>query len=449
MASFPSCATLNNDAGCTNLSNVGPLDRSNVSCPAPLIRRPDNITRETCPGDLCCLPCPLAQSFYPEGQLLSGFRGLNIWTLICSLFDLAIVIAYLLVPTKRSFPQNIMLFMALAMFIVYIGIGWVGRFVPIDEILCLNSVDASVPGQSLPLCSFQGSLMVFGLFSSAMWFSILCINVFLIVVLNVSIPNYVQCIYHAAAWGLPLISLIVVNVAHQLGTDISPICGVPNTNWQNDAFFIPIAIFIFPAFLLNLTVYIRVTIVARRVKKSIFEILQINLRPLFFASYAISVVIFFWVYLQVPEPPLSAWANEWFTCIALGLGQDYCSSISLPNVNAIGLVGAVYALIGSVGFVGFLVFVLRRDIFLHIGGLILRRDLKSPSTTVFSKTGVTATRSVTRSASKGKEDSEQEDEGEDEVADRSGPVSASPGKPADLEMAIMDESLGKMREGHY
>lgn len=156
-------------------------DRSKVVCPSPLIRNSDpSVERETCPGGICCVACPYAVSFYPEGELVGAFKAIIGINLFFSILALLTVVIYLIIPSKRAFPQNIVLFMSCAILFVYL-IFWLG-LVPTDQLLCASDVETAMAGSShnLPLCKFQGSVLIYGVLASILWFSILGINVFLV-----------------------------------------------------------------------------------------------------------------------------------------------------------------------------------------------------------------------------------------------------------------------------
>jgi hypothetical protein len=65
-------------------------------------------------------------------------------------------------------------------------------------------------------------------------------------------------IYHLISWGLPLTSCILLSVYEKIGTGTAPLCGIPDATWFLATFNLPTAIFIFPAFFLNIYTLIHV-----------------------------------------------------------------------------------------------------------------------------------------------------------------------------------------------
>ena len=215
---FPNCSTITATTNCTTLSTVAPLNKTALVCPAPLVKNPDfSVNRTTCPGGVCCIPCPQDDVFYPEGSLRSYFLACNWINFVFSFFAMATVIVYAVMPSKRGFPQNVIFFMSLSLLIVYM-FTYVSLFVPPEELLCISPLDivrTSSPPLPFPsfiflsftrslnliaffflsfffskadpelgvlprACTAQGVFLVYGYLSAIFWFSCVAINLFLV-----------------------------------------------------------------------------------------------------------------------------------------------------------------------------------------------------------------------------------------------------------------------------
>lgn len=79
---------------------------------------------------------------------------------------------------------------------------------------------------------------------------------------RIQVPSYVQYIYHAFCWGVPLVIIIVLNVIHRFGVFSEPYCGIPDVPFENGFLFGPSAAIMFPAVILNVCVVIKITLVS-------------------------------------------------------------------------------------------------------------------------------------------------------------------------------------------
>jgi len=356
---LPACPT-EPTVNCTTVEGVPPIDFDAIVCPAPLIKSNNrSIVRDNCPGGTCCIPCPLTYSFFKTNYISNIFDMLFSFIFVFSIFTLVTVISYLIHPQKRRFPQSLIPSMAFAMFISMIG-SWISIFVGKENVGCNSQWDVAAPGDANSACIASTVFLIYGILASILWFGTLSFNVLLVIVLRLDVPYWVQFVYHTLCWGLPIIPVCIMRFENSMGGATYPGCGVENTALDTDGFLIPSSVVLFPAFLMNLVVFGYVWWIARQTAKSFRAILKLQMRPLMFSTYATTVFIIYWIYFNVETNPPTTWLDDWITCVALGNGQDYCSSI--PKIENLGSFVAVYIIASTVGLMVFCVFVLKRDI---------------------------------------------------------------------------------------
>ena len=63
---------------------------------------------------------------------------------------------------------------------------------------------------------------MFGFLATIFWILCFTINLFLMVMKRISVPNYVQWIYIPFSWGVPLILVVITGSLKQFGTQTGP-----------------------------------------------------------------------------------------------------------------------------------------------------------------------------------------------------------------------------------
>lgn len=215
----------------------------------------------------------------------------------------------------------------------------------------------------------QGFLLIYGALSSVFWFSSITLNVFMIIQFRVEMNEKMGYIYHAVCWLVPLLITSILAGFHRFGAAAIPLCGVMGDGWLNGFVMFPLAMGLFPAFLCNIYIFIKIYLIARQAKRSIQSILKNQFRPLIFSACCTVVFIIYWIHLKAFTIKYS-WLNDWFYCVAVGNGQDECSKISLRYLGLPGLLTAHMLLIlYALG--GIVVFFLRKDILDNLKFILL------------------------------------------------------------------------------
>jgi len=357
--SVPSCSNLPT-TNCSFISSAPKLDYESIVCPSPLTRNPNpGETSETCPGGVCCLPCPFVKNFLREGDYLRLYNFIRYLVLTFFFFSLINFLSYVVIPEKRKFPQNMIgsMFFSLSVASFF---PWIMIFYQPEEIFCRSEIQTASVGFTTDPCFAVGYTFIFGSLSAISWSFCFSLNIFLMVVFmaDTSKLNY---FYHGLSWGLPTIVTIILASYRQFATYIAPICAIPNDNWSLATFHIPSALLLFPAFVMNVVVFVKVIQVSMKLKRSIIYILKLQFRPFLFSCYAIVIFIYNWIYVRASGQNLDEWLGSWFLCVAMGYGQNECSKISQPSIG-IPTIYAVYFLVASINLVGFLLFVLKPDV---------------------------------------------------------------------------------------
>lgn len=318
-----------------------------------------SVNRSNCPG-ACCAPCPGIDNFYPENKVANLFLFLEIFALIMAILILIIVVTYCVIPAKRHFPQNMIMQMAIATVIGYFGF-IIPLFVGRQRVLCLNGVDEAMAGTNHPACVIQAFMIFYGMISACFWFLSIAANIFQIIFIDINVHWVMAWIYPALSWGLPWVFIIPAFTGHYFGVNFTPFCSIPDSPIENLLLYLPLALGIFPAFILINAILFRVYWLTRRTKKSVQSFLKLQFRPLLFGTYAIIIFITFWIYFQTTENPTESWSKEWFLCLAEGKGQNYCASIPDKSLYPISGVVIVLFFILTVGIVIFIAFGLKPD----------------------------------------------------------------------------------------
>ena len=119
-----------------------PTDLDTVVCPEPLIKNNNRTANRTsCPGTVCCVPCPYANYVLKESQLVANSDAQLSFAVIFSLFTVATVISYAINPSKRRFPQNLILAMSFSVILLFVP-SWITLIVGEAKVPCNNEFDA-------------------------------------------------------------------------------------------------------------------------------------------------------------------------------------------------------------------------------------------------------------------------------------------------------------------
>ncbi|KAL6050247.1 hypothetical protein QOT17_019960 [Balamuthia mandrillaris] len=208
---------------CNNGSNEQlHVPYSQLDCPYPTVYRSTNeVAALQDPSQVCTLPCP--GPIYTEEQwdivftIMTLFGGIS---LVLSCFYVAT--AFLNAET-RKFPANLLPLLAAATIPISVGLLF-GLFAGGDmrNVLCSDDGTAYQgvgEGEAGGLaCVLQGSLMAFGGLLVACWWSIIGLNLMLLIVFQLERSKLNKLVpwYHGVAWTVPLVLTIIPLAAKKI-----------------------------------------------------------------------------------------------------------------------------------------------------------------------------------------------------------------------------------------
>lgn len=338
-----------------------------IVCEEPLVPNPfPGVYTDTCPGE-CCVPCPVQDNFYPKNAIRNVSIAIQILSCISFCGSIFVLIAYCSLKDKRQYPQILILFMCTTLTIAFLST-WLSIFAGRNNAHC-NGVYPVNPGETNPICTAQGSLVVYGVLGSAGWFFFLVLNIHLNVVWrNQRLEDY-YFIYHLV-WILPLIPVIVVNVYKTFSLRTGIWCHPDTGPWIQATLLSPLAVILYPAFLINLVTLWKIFLVARERNAKIKTILKIQMRPFLFTFAVISILIAYSVYAQAIQGSaiikITDWVYEWTVCVQSGHGQNECSRFSEAHVPKIGAIAFVESILHLMGIILFAFFGARLEIFQRV-----------------------------------------------------------------------------------
>ncbi|KAI8813955.1 hypothetical protein BJ742DRAFT_766958 [Cladochytrium replicatum] len=221
-------------------------------CPLPFLfygntSNLDPVTARKCAGP-CCLPCPLTDFVYPSG---SADLALNIVLYVrvaSTAFAFFIALSYLILPGYRSTPRNLVLYVALCLFIWQSGALWnIGK--P-DRTKCVDTfVEATQENNWL--CLGQGIFVIFGALSVVMWSAWTIINLHMALVWKKDVMERYIKLAHVFCWLVPAGLTAATAALKDIKYEFGNVCFV-SQDISNGLFFIPLAFIIFPMFFLHL-----------------------------------------------------------------------------------------------------------------------------------------------------------------------------------------------------
>ena len=87
------------------IKTIPVASQSNYSCPHPLIYNPTSIPSSnipTCLPNGCCLPCPVANNFYPSSRLNATYIVFGILGIFSSVLMVFVIASYIYLPSLHD-----------------------------------------------------------------------------------------------------------------------------------------------------------------------------------------------------------------------------------------------------------------------------------------------------------------------------------------------------------
>ncbi|KAI8802109.1 hypothetical protein BJ742DRAFT_834609 [Cladochytrium replicatum] len=223
------------------------------TCFDPLKTKLPNHTDETsltsCLAESgCCLSCPPAYYFYPNGYAAIFVAVTGAFKLISLLLVLATAITYIVLPTKRSHPRKVVLFISISMalWILPASIG----FMSPSKVFCKDEITLASQSNNW-LCGITGAFFIFGMLSTATWSTFMLVNIHVQAVWQSSILGHYYLVHHVICWGVPLLLTISTVFTGSIRYDFGPVC-FASEETATFIIFIPIFLIVLPGMLLHI-----------------------------------------------------------------------------------------------------------------------------------------------------------------------------------------------------
>ncbi|KAL6072414.1 hypothetical protein QOT17_005550 [Balamuthia mandrillaris] len=239
------------------------VEDSTVSCDGELVST----------GKRCAVPCPapgVTDEQYETIHIMQSVLGVLSW-----LGSILLIAAFLMSPSLRSFPANLVLMVGICAHIA----AW-AMIVPLvagyDEVWCGDEVftpdvtmevevatvefDMESLSAKSGLCTFQGVLLHFGFMGMSIWCFFVTLNLFLEVTFATKINGRLVRVrmigYHCMGWALPFISMLIPAAADKYafppGSSMCFISHEDDGIWRILFWFLPVSFCIFLSFCLFL-----------------------------------------------------------------------------------------------------------------------------------------------------------------------------------------------------
>nr|CAG8449496.1 4728_t:CDS:2 [Entrophospora candida] len=281
----------------------------NSECSPPMIQ----YTGKDAPGfsclpNGCCLPCPFANTLYPENLIDSIYLILSFVRVISFTCIFALVISYLVLPNKREHPaMTVLLFNASLLLFISVTFFYIGDH---KKVQCYNEITQSDITNNPFYCGVQ----------VAVSFTVLP-----------GITGEINYEFGASHWSL---NKPGPTMTDSTDSDITATTSTmkPNINFKTS--------------------------------HEVVRILKIQWRALLLAILLLITFLVYWTYEIVELPKLKRlyddakpeWVSEWLACILEGNGQNMCSKISVPHIPRVTLMIISESFTATLGISVFLVF---------------------------------------------------------------------------------------------
>ncbi|KAJ3387907.1 hypothetical protein HDU92_001736 [Lobulomyces angularis] len=175
----------------------------------------------------CCLPCPIMNFYYPSNQITAILSGITVVRLFSIFAGILVIVVYVLLPQKRIYPRNIILFLTIAMLLWQV----VFVFTIGDEkysTFCSN--DFEMAQQSNVKCAFQSSIAVFASIACCFWAFFLVLNAHLQAVWSSEFVGKHPVIIHVISWGIPAIFSVAALASNSVAYNFGTVCSLKSNS---------------------------------------------------------------------------------------------------------------------------------------------------------------------------------------------------------------------------
>ncbi|KAJ3410582.1 hypothetical protein HDV05_003619 [Chytridiales sp. JEL 0842] len=343
-------------------------------CPPPFLPAASNVTalrnKHCDPTTLCCLPCPITQSFYPEGQ----FSALVLFTQIAQaascIFVSYIVFSWAVLPGRRQHPGDIVLHFAIAVMVwqstAFFLVGDAKR------IQCADDVTTSTASNNT-LCALQAAILAVSVHATVLWAGYMIANLHATIVWRSSFFEKFKPWGVIICWALPGVWTVIPFSISQIDALSGTHCLVvpEKANLLFFAFQAPVVIV---AFILNCSTMIYLFVITRRnasalshssnsnsasakpTRSQMLHLLKLNWRSLllgfvFIFTYTTYVIFFNLIVATTSTATLQTpWVQSWVLClIESGGDQGGCHAKFDKEIPDFGWMVVAQVAVASVG----------------------------------------------------------------------------------------------------
>ncbi|KAI9339508.1 hypothetical protein DFJ73DRAFT_846309 [Zopfochytrium polystomum] len=212
-----------------NLDDVVP----GTSCPKFFVPNTRNGTSQNCNPTGCCVPCPVANFFYPVNAWNQGLLAFEISSGVSLVFCLFIIFTWLSSPSRRKHPSDLILHFAIAIMI------WQSTFVFLygepRRVQCTDKVTKAT-FRNNALCGVQGALLMYSVHASASWVSVVIANIYATIVHRSHFFSDHKAAVVVIGWLLPGLLTTIPFLVDAVDASTGGLCFV-HPNQANKFFF--------------------------------------------------------------------------------------------------------------------------------------------------------------------------------------------------------------------
>ncbi|KAK3819846.1 MAG: hypothetical protein J3Q66DRAFT_163239 [Benniella sp.] len=377
------------DGSCNQVQALGGSGNRGIgnltaSCPAPFVSDP-----MTGPGGKtanekycmhgCCLPCPAQYHLYRKGYLETGFKITNGIRALSMVLGFLLMMTYLCLDDKRSHPSALILFFSIGIFLFSVVI--IFPLVNTRAMQCVDEINPSTQANSLK-CAIQGAMLIFASVATCAWCTALIMNLHFHTVWNSAWFAKKYWLLHFLCWGFATGVTAVVLAKGEVKWEYATLCLVSQDK-ASQLFFYPLAIMIFPAFLVHCATFIHIArisvmssedsetqsrstlsagaaaVISHR--RHVMMAIRIQWRAALMAICAIVSVMLYWLFYfiqlkKINPSELASHIAKFVGCIKVGNAHDYCADELSPYLPPFGMMIAAESVVSSIGTVIFIVF---------------------------------------------------------------------------------------------
>ncbi|KAI8820434.1 uncharacterized protein EV422DRAFT_70110 [Fimicolochytrium jonesii] len=339
-----------------------------TGCPEPFVQAAPGtfLNTTTCvnisPTLRCCVPCPVANSFYPTGyldRLMVLYQVIFFISFVCGLF---LMITHIILPNRRRY-QGILILLNNFGLTLYTGSSLAAFPNVKRNVQCAPDGIAAANWDNNSACAVQGLLFVGGVHLCLFAAFAIVVNLhFSVVWQSRHMERFRYAVYAFVIGGPATLTGLVASGRH-IEAQPGFLCSV-STDKANELFFFVQAALVVTMLVLHIITAIWMYIVTKRAhssqsQKMLSEQIKMQWRPALFTFVAqVAWFAFYLVYtktynsvkeLLASDPTKSSWAADWFTCIvkfslippsnaSSTNAQDFCAPLAephLPNMNLV------------------------------------------------------------------------------------------------------------------